>query len=644
MIRWMRIRMGLIYFSFLLFFGLVTFRLVQLQVLPNSSLSKLSKKQFVKTNKKAPYRIPIVDRNHQELAVSVPVSSLYSHPSQLKSRNKTARLLSRQLGKNTSYWLKKLDPKKSFVWLQRQISEEKAKKIKALKIRGIGVESENKRIYPNGNLASHVLGFTDIDGNGLSGIELSLDSLILQKTKRVKFSKDGRGNTSYIEKRKVDATSSETEGVVLTLDRRIQSMVESELERVKNETKAKAVMAVVMHPKTGEIYALAQRPAFFPNQPTKSTEDARQNKLIQSLYEPGSTLKVLFAAEAIEKDTLKPDSVLDCGGGSIKIGKTLISESDKKHKHKSLPLRKVLTYSSNVGAVRVAQKLGVKGTKEMIQRFGLRQRTGIELGAETSGQDRPSSEITPLILANMGFGQGISMTPLQLVTAFSPFANGGFLVSPTLLKEEETSLTPNGERIISEETAELIKNILVDVTEDKQGTGFQARIPGIQVAGKTGTAQKFESEHGYKSDKYYSSFVGFLPAKDPELLIGVMIDEPKSQYYASQIASPLFKSIAEQALYILNHGPAQALSETTGKSVSSKSRKLPQFTKTPSGKWKLPDLKGLSLQEAITLLNKYMDKVQISGNGYVFSQSPEPGTLIDQSSDLKLELRSLQEL
>lgn len=643
MTRWMRLRMGLIYFSFFSFFGLVTFRLVQLQVLPNSALSKLSKRQFVKTNQKAPYRIPIVDRNHQELAVSIPVSSIYSHPHQLASRKKTARILAKELGKSTSYWLKRLDPKKSFVWLQRQISEEKAQKIKALKLRGIGVESENKRVYPNGKLASHVLGFTDIDGNGLAGIELSLNSLILQEKQRIKFSKDGRGNTSYIEKRKVDSTS-ETEGLVLTLDRRIQSMVESELDRVQSETKAKAVMAIVMHPKTGEIYSLAQRPAFNPSQPTKSAEDARQNKLIQSLYEPGSTLKVLFAAEALEKDLLKPESILDCGGGSIKIGKTTISESDQKHKHKSLSLRKVLTYSSNVGAVRVAQKIGVKGTKELIQRFGIRQRTGIELSAETSGQERPKSEITPLILANMGFGQGISMTPLQLVTAFSPFANGGFLISPTLLKEDEKSLTPHGERIISEETAELIKNMLVDVTEDPKGTGFQAKIPGIQVAGKTGTAQKFDSDKGYKSDKYYSSFVGFLPARDPQLLIGVMIDEPKSQYYASQIASPLFKTIAEQSLHILNQGPAQALVETPQKGNPPRERNIPKFTQTSSGKWKLPDLKGLSLQEAVTLLNKYIEKVEISGNGYVFAQSLAPGSLIDRSSDLKIELRDLQEL
>jgi len=639
--RWIKLRISFVYLCFFSFFSLVIFRLVQLQVLPNSALSNLSRKQFVKTNQKAPYRIPILDRNHQELAVSIPVSSIYAHPQQIKSKNKTVRTLAKELGKSTPYWMKKLDPKKSFVWLQRQINEDKAQKIKNMKLPGIGIESENKRVYPNGNLASHIIGFTDIDGNGLSGTELSLNSVILQEKQKLKIPKDGKGNTSYIEKKKLD-TSDSSSAVVLTIDRRIQSMVEAELERTQKETKAEAIMAVVMDPKSGEILAMAQRPSFNPNQPSLSPESSHQNKLIHSLYEPGSTLKVLFAAEAIEKDILKADSILDCGGGSIKIGKTIISESDKKHRHQSLSLQKVLTYSSNVGAVKVAQKLGVKGTKEMLQRFGLNQKTGIELSAEISGQEKAKSEITPLILANMGFGQGISMTPLQLVTAFSPFANGGFLVSPTLILDESSSHHQSGERVLSEETAEIIRNILVDVTQDPKGTGIQAKVPGVEVAGKTGTAQKFDSEKGYKSNKYYSSFVGFLPAKDPQLLIGVMIDEPKAQYYASLIASPLFKVIAEQSLQILNRGPAQALLKPSIKTTKTK-REIPNFIQTDSGKWKLPDLKGLSLQEAMNLLNKHMDKVSVSGNGYVVSQFPAPGALVDRASNLKIELGNIQE-
>jgi len=644
MSQWLKIRLGLIYLSFFVFFSLVTFRLVQLQVLPNEDLSELSKRQFTRTDKKAPFRLPVYDRNREELAVSIPVTSIYAHPKKLTSRKKTALLLSRHLGGSTSKWLQKLDPKKSFVWLQRQLSEEQATEIKKLKIPGLGIESENKRVYPNGSLASHVLGFTDIDGNGLSGIELSLNQLLLQGKERKRLSKDGRGNTSYIEKdqRKIDEKDS---GVYLTLDRRIQAMVEQELDKAKAEIKAQAVMAVVMNPQNGEILALAQRPTFDPNSPNQASTDNQQNKITQALYEPGSTLKVLFAAEALERNLLKPDSVLDCGNGKIRVVSTVISESDKKHSHKSLTLDKVITYSSNVGAVRVAQKIGSQGAQDLLDRFGLTQKTGIELSGETSGQRKSSESITPLLLATMGFGQGVSATPLQLVTAFSPFANGGFLVSPTLLMDPDQKSRNGqfvGERIISEETAEQMKKMLLSVTEDEKGTGYLGKIPGVRVAGKTGTAQKYDPETGYKSGKYYSSFVGFLPADNPQFLIGVMVDEPKSEYYASLVATPLFRKIAEHSLQILNQGPSQIVSNQ--KAQPRKDVSAPkELVKSTNGKWIMPNLKGLTLNEAMTLLNQYVDQVQVSGNGYVVSQIPDSGSSLDENSPVTLKLKGFGE-
>ncbi|NBT57743.1 penicillin-binding protein 2, partial [bacterium] len=564
MSQWLKVRLGLVSLSFFAFFTLVGFRLVQLQVLPNQDLYDLSKKQFTRTDKKAPFRLPIFDRNHEELAISVPVTSIYAHPKKLSSRKKTALLLSRVLGGQTSKWLQKLDAKKNFVWVQRQISDEKANELKKLKIPGIGIESENKRIYPNGTLAAHVLGYTDIDGNGLSGVELSLNQTLLQERERRKLSKDGKGNTSYFEKNQTRMEEPQA-GISLTLDRRIQAMVEQELDKTKSETRAQSVMAVVMNPFNGEILAYAQRPGFDPNTPTQSPTDSQQNKIIQSLYEPGSTLKVLFAAEALEKQTLTSASVLDCGNGKIKVGNTVISESDKKHNHHSLSLEKVIAYSSNVGAVRVAQKVGAQGALDLLERFGLTRKTGVELSGETSGQKKNKEALTPLLVATMGFGQGISTTPLQLISAFSPFANGGFLVSPTILKsstETDEKSFVKGERIISEETALEIKNMLLSVTEDPKGTGYLAKIPGVRVAGKTGTAQKYDPQTGYKNGKYYSSFIGFLPAENPQFLIGVMVDEPKSEYYASLVASPLFKRIAEHSLHILNRSPSLTVSNS----------------------------------------------------------------------------------
>lgn len=644
MSQWLKLRLSLVFFGFLFFFSFIVFRLVQLQVLPNSALSELSRRQFTRTEKKAPYRLPILDRNHEELAVSVPVVSVYAHPKQIKARKKTARALAKHLGGSANKWLSKLDKNKNFVWLLRQTSSEGAQELKKLKLSGVGVESENKRVYPNGHLASHILGYTDIDGNGLSGIELSQNSFLLQEKSKVRHAKDGRGNTSYIEKNSTEKLE-EPPSVALTIDRRLQSMVEQELDRALSEHKAKSAFAIVMDPHNGEILALAQRPDFDPNFPNQASEDEHQNKLTQALYEPGSTLKVLFAAEALEKGLMTSQTILDCGNGKIKVGKTVLSEADQKHAHKSLPLSKVIAYSSNVGAVRVAEKLGTSGASELFHRFGLNQKTGVELGGEASTPAKSKSSMTPLLLATMGFGQGVSMTPLQLVTAFSPFANGGFLVRPTLVmhdKDSQEKGTPMGERVISETTAEEIKKILVQVTEDPKASGTLARIPGVLIAGKTGTAQKYDPKMGYKSGKYYSSFVGFLPADKPELLIGVMVDEPKSQYYASLVATPLFKRVAEHSLHLLNRLPAQ----TTAQGPRPKRPEVSppeELTENSQGKWIMPNLSGLTLQEAMNLLNRYVEKIQVSGNGYVTSQVPTPGETLDENSYVSLKLKGFEE-
>ncbi|NDG27096.1 MAG: penicillin-binding protein 2 [Proteobacteria bacterium] len=394
---WLKIRLGLVFLSFAAFFSLVSFRLVQLQLLPDDALDNLSKKQFTKTDKRAPFRLPIFDRNHEELAVSIPVSSLYAHPKKVPSRKRVAQVLAKHLGGNSSKWLQKLDPQKNFVWLQRQINEEKATRIKELKIPGLGIESENKRIYPNGSLAAHSLGFTDIDGNGLAGIELTLNEILLQEAQKSRIPKDGKGNTSYIENTSPTKTEASLE---LTLDRRIQSLVEQELEKAKTETKARSVMAVVMDPNNGEILAIAQRPSFDPNFTNQTPSDNLQNRVTQALYEPGSTMKVLFAAEALERGLLTRDSLIDCGNGKIKVGKTTISEAESSHRHAKLTLEKVLAYSSNIGAVRIAQMIGSDGAKDIISKFGLDQKTGIETGGEATSQPKSADSISPLLISS----------------------------------------------------------------------------------------------------------------------------------------------------------------------------------------------------------------------------------------------------
>lgn len=546
--NWFRFRLTTVFVAFLGFFGLVAFRLVQLQVLPNSTLSSLSARQFNRLGKKTNDRFTVYDRNGEELAVSLPQSSVFARPKLIKARKKTARELAKHFGGSSTKWLKRLDPKKSFVWVQRQVSDETADRLQKQNLKGVFIERENRRIYPNGELAAHLIGFTNIDGKGLAGAELALNSSLISDAEAQGRARDGRGTPSYIHA--VDEDAPDRKEVHLTLDRRLQNVLEEELRNSELETQAKITMGIIMDPFSGEILAMGQTPTFDPNNPNQSPPSHLQNHLVQSLYEPGSTLKTIFAATAIDAGILQPSSIIDCGKGKITFGNTTITEAEPDHAQDKISLEKVIRYSSNVGAVRVGQALGVEAMRETLVKFGLTQKTGLGLPGEAVFSPRPLDVWKPVYQATVAFGQGVSVTPLQVTLAFAPFANGGFRITPRIVKSDRAISLTEERRILSPKTSQAMKEILTSVTESKDGTGVAARVPGYKVAGKTGTGQKYEPGVGYDSKKYFSSFIGFLPADNPELLIGVMVDEPKNNYYGSLTASPLFRRIAERALAI----------------------------------------------------------------------------------------------
>lgn len=637
--NWIKVRLGFVFVCFLIFFSFVGFRLLQLQVFRNDDLESLGKRQFQKINKKSAFRAPILDRNGEELAVSSPSSAVFARPRLIRQKRKTSRALAKVLGGTPSKWLEKLAGKKSFVWLQRHVPEGAAKRLAELKLVGIFAEPGNRRIYPNGPLAAHLLGFTDVDGNGIAGLELKLNKQLTEMEPRYALFRDGKGNPSYIDGTAVDEERS-GKGIRLTIDRRIQNLVEEELETAKQETSGSVVLALVMDPYTGEIFAMAQNPYFDPGFPNRASPESLNNKWISSLYEPGSTLKTLFAAEAIQSGLLKRTSLIDCENGRMVFGNRAIHEAEADHKYRRITLEKVLQYSSNIGAAKVAGLLGVDRVRATIEKFGLNAKTGIFLPGETFSVSKKEETWLPIDLATVGFGQGIAATPLQIVSAYAPFANGGYLVRPRLLLEE----TKLGEgqsfelrRVLSPATVQTMRDILIGVTEEKNGTGASARIPGIRVAGKTGTAQKYEPGIGYDSKKYFSSFIGFLPAEKPELLVAVMVDEPKFPYYASQVAAPLFRRIAERALQILDRIPKQTVAQlhSPEKNVSEKKveKQLPQPT-TASGT--MPDLKGMSMREAIRRTSRFLNDVKVTGDGYLTAQSPEPGDALTPDTVVSL--------
>jgi len=635
-----RFRLGFAFTCAALYFAFIGFRLVQLQVLVNPELEALAQKQFQKIGKTSPHRLAIYDRNREELAVSIPASSIFARPRLIRNKEKVARVLADILGGSASKIVKKLDTSKPFVWIQRQVDEDKAHEIVRRRLSGIFIETENKRLYPSGKLASNVLGFTDIDGNGISGLELTLNEELLRKGTQFQMARDGKGKLSYLSQKYFREDDGKT-GVYITLDRRLQHALEEELERTEQETGAKAVMAAVMDPFTGELFAIGQRPNFDPNHSNDYPADTYTNRLISHLYEPGSTLKTIMASEAIQNGTLNSHSTLDCEQGHMKIGNIRINEAESDHKFGNLSLEKVIQYSSNVGAVKVAQALGTARVRETLDKFGLTAKTGISLPGEAFLPPRPDKFWRPIFTATVGFGQGISVTPLQMMAAYAPFANGGYLVRPRILLRENVSNEGlEVRRVLSPSTVQTMRQMLLSVTEGKGGTGENAKISNIRVAGKTGTAQKYEAGVGYASQKYFSSFIGFLPANRPELLVAVFVDEPKRPFYASVVAAPLFRRVAERALQILDRLPKKSIAQTDANTAPLSPDSvppLPLLTEAGVGQWTMPDLKGLSVREALRLMGRQLENIRVSGNGYLQNQSPAAGSVVESRTPVVLQ-------
>lgn len=642
MSSWIKIRLGFVYVSLVAFFILIGLRLFQLQLWKDSDLEGLARRQYHKVNKKIQYRQPILDRNGEELAISMPSVSVFAHPKMIRARKKTAISLARVLGGSPQRWLQKLDKRKNFVWIHRQLTEDLAKKLTAMKLQGVFVEPENHRFYPNSTLAAQTLGFTDIDGNGIAGIELSLNQQLIDSRGKMAIPRDGKGNLSYLEKNYGEGFSSR-EGIRLTLDRRIQHVVDEELERAELYVGGKNIMAVVIDPATGEIIAMGQRPLLDSNHPNLTPTSHSNNLWLSHLYEPGSTLKPIFAAEAIESGLMTSKSKIDCEMGHLKIGNMVIHEAEANHKFGKISLSEVIEHSSNAGAAKVALALGTKKMKFALEKFNLTRKTDVLLPGEVVSGLKGDDVWKTFYQATVGFGQGISFTPLQIVMAYAPFANGGYWVRPKILLSEVEIPEANessARRVLSSATVKSMTDILVSVTEGEKATGTKAKIPGIRIAGKTGTAQKYEVGRGYDSKKYLASFIGFLPADKPELLIGVMIDEPRAPYYGGLTAAPVFKKIAERSIQILDRIPKTAVVKNTPQ--VGKTKPMPELIPMPEirvasdGVWYMPNLKGLSMREALRVLGEHVNSVKMVGEGFVDRQTPDSGTIISPQSEVSL--------
>ena len=525
-------------------------RLVNLQVTQHDDLVERARKQQLGSVETSATRGQLLDRQGRELARSVDTESFYADPSEIADVNETARRIAAVTGLDRAPLADRLqdakDAKKKFLWIARRIDEQSAAKLDALELEGIYASKEPKRYYPNDSLAAHVLGFVNIDEVGLAGVEQTYNDRIRGEAGKLFLERDAKHQT--FESYEIQPHPGQT--VVLTLDQTIQYRTEQAVLAAAERTHAKSVAAIVMDPSTGEILALANAPTFNPNEPPKN-EERRSNSALQTTYEPGSTFKIVAYSAAIERGLVKPEDKIDCQMGQITVAGRLIHDH---HPFGVLTVADALAQSSNVGAIKLGLRVGNESMFDYIKRFGFGSRTGVDLPGESPGILRPLQRWTPSSIGSIAMGQEISVTPLQMATAYSALANGGSLVKPHLVREIRSpdgtvlfQAKPEMHRVLKPETTAALRGMLEAVT--LRGTARKAQLNGYTAAGKTGTAQKIDPKtHTYSTTKYIGSFVGFAPVNNPAVVIIVVIDEPQGAYHGGDVAAPVFREIAEQIL------------------------------------------------------------------------------------------------
>jgi len=532
-------------------FAVVLGRLVHLQVLQAAELSVKADRQHQKSVTVEGNRGAIYDRRGKVLAMNMEVPSVFGVPASLENPSGTARDLARVLRVRADEIEKKLRQERNFVWIARKVDPEQGRRLERLSLEGIGTVMEGRRFYPKGPLLSHVLGFAGMDGQGLEGVERRYEPYLRGEKRNIVLQRDALGRTVF-PKGLTEQGPSSGHNLTLTIDEIIQYIAEKELDDAVTAAQAKGGVVIVMEPKTGAVLAMAMTPRFDPNAVRGLVPDRWRNRVVTDAYEPGSTMKIFLAAAALEERAMKPTSMIYAENGQMTVAGTVIHDHDKS---KWITFAQAIQRSSNVAAAKTAMVLGEERLFRYLRAFGFGERTEIDLPGEVAGLVKEPREWGRRTLASVAMGQEIGVTALQLATAVSAVANGGWLMRPYVVSEVRdgsgqliAQVTPQvRRRPITAETAQTLGTILEGAVT--AGTGSKAAVAGYRVAGKTGTAQKIDPETGaYSPALSVASFAGYVPAEDPRLTIVVIIDEPQGDAWGGVVAAPVFRRIAEQAL------------------------------------------------------------------------------------------------
>jgi cell division protein FtsI (penicillin-binding protein 3) len=655
-LQWMRLRVFLAGAFFVLALTGVWSRAAFLQIEQNDNLRGMAEEQYVRAIEIPARRGMIVDRHGSALAQSVDVDSIWVDPQQLSSLPEAAKLLARSLGLDEKELLARLTRARRFAWIKRQASQNEVAKVQALHLPGVHFAKEPRRYYPHRELAAHLVGVVGVDGQGLEGIELVYERELSGENIRRESIRDAKGRrlaTNPLE----NWSALEGAKVFLTLDRNIQRVAEKAVAKAVAETKAVAGMAVVMDAQTSELLAVANHPPFNPNLATGVPKSTLRNRALVDLFEPGSTFKPFVVAAAMEEKRIRADTLWDCEKGRWQVGRKTIHDA---RPYAQLTTHQVLQVSSNIGVGKMGQVLGREKLHEYIKKFGFGERPQTGLPGEAKGLlPYPQAEVS---LVNQAFGQGLSVSAIQMAAAYGVLANGGLWKQPYVVSKiidaEGNVLLENQprevRRVISGPVAKSVVSMLESVVE-KGGTGTQAKLEEYRLAGKTGTAQKADPVARGYSDKRIASFMGVAPADEPRVVIAVVIDEPQTEVFGGKVAAPVFREIAAEVLPYLGVSPIKIpqaaspvavlaeVSEAPFKSaVAEAIGRMQAMTEKADeeeeGWVRVPDVRGLWGRQAVQEVLSSALTPHIYGSGKVTMQKPPAGVLAPRGTQVLLEL------
>jgi len=668
---WMRRRVGFITSLLLVFGAAVGAKGYRLHVTDASELREDADRQYANRLTLTPRRGSIYDRHGAPLAITVDSFHIWANPRGIRANGQdfatVARTIAPIVGADEARMLAQLgrSAERRYIRLALQVSSDAATRVRALGIVGVGTEPAPRRYYPNRELASHILGFVDVDGRGREGVELTYDERLRGRIGTAAALTDARRRVIFSD-RFFDDSGDQGDDLELTIDEGIQRIVERELELAALTYEARGASAVVMDPRTGEILALASYPSFNPNTPGRADQQAHRNRVTQDRYEPGSTVKPFVIAAALDVGAIRAEQPIDVEGGILRVeGGKEIRDS---HPTDFLTPSGVLSQSSNIGAAKIGLALGRPGLYRALRRFGFGEEPGLPLPGESRGSLPHYRRWYERDAMSIAFGQGMSSTTVQLASAMATIANGGRLMRARLVRAIRD---PNGRdverfhaesvrQVVREDTARLVADMLIGVT-GPTGTAPEAAIDGYLTAGKTGTAQKVNLlGTGYDANRYVASFVGFVPARSPRLVIAVVLDEPAIDHVAGQVAAPVFRRIGSATLRHLgvpSTGGGQALAEhqrieaqrdRDRRRIEREVDRLaraggrPARTLEPTAPTeddvRVPDLAGRSARAAMARLVEAELAAVIHGSGVVVGQNPPAGTFVARGTEVSIEL------